>query len=224
MNEYSINFAGKDNSVNKNSIKNIECFKFFNNYSGPKIGLNRFINMLYNDNWTVTEEIINPDYKTFKCYSSKYNAFLFLSISTLPDYIKANNIEYYPAMELLDKMAINAKKTNNKIINIQDYQNNNKANDNSIIPNVKNLIVYSTSKRVLSKKAKIALATLAITVTAVITGVAIANLSQQNNNNKSVNDNQTSYSQDYNESPIPNVSQDVYRQSIEVAQENSHAR
>ena len=148
---------------------------------------------------------------------------MFLSISTLLDYIKANNIEYYPAMELLDKMAINAKKTNNKIINIQDYQNNNKANDNSIIPNVKNLKVYSTSKRVLSKKAKIALATLAITVTAIITGVAITNLSQQDNN-KSVNNNQTSYSQDYNESPIPNVSQDVYRQSIEVAQENSHAR
>ena len=80
------------------------------------------------------------------------------------------------------------------------------------------------SKRVLSKKAKIALATLAITVTAVITGVTIANLLQQNNNNKSVNNNQTSYSQDYNESPIPNVSQDVYRQSIEAAQENSHAR
>lgn len=181
MNEYSIIFSGKDNSVNKNNIKNIECFRVFNDYPETNIGLNKFVNTLYNDNWVVLEEIVNSDYKTFKCYSSKHNACLFLNISTLPDYINFNNIEYYPTLDLLNKMAIN----NNNVINIQNYQNNTNISknissilDNSIIYTVKNLRAYPTSKRILNNKSKIVLATLTICVTAIIDSLSLPNLQQ----------------------------------------------
>lgn len=236
MEQYSIDFVGKDNSLNKNNISNITCFNVFNDYSGPKIGLNRFVSTLYNDQWQVVEEIINPDYESFVCYSRKYNVMLTINLSTLPEYKKANNIEYESAFNLLKEMSVNATKTNNKIIDIRNLvstanvsHNNhnitmidNKKND--IIPSskVKNVHIYPGTKRVLSTRAKIALATLAASMTAIITGLTFYNVTKENSSQQY--ENKVSYIQNYNESPIPNISQEAYDKSIEVAQNRANNR
>lgn len=236
--QYSIDFEGKNNSLNKNNISNITCFNVFNGYSGPKIGLNRFVSTLYNDQWQIVEEIINPDYESFICYSHKYNAMLTINISTLPEYRKANNIEYESAFNLLREMSINATKTNNKIIDIRNFvstantSNNNhnitmvdnKKNDIMSLSKVKNVHIYPGTKRIFSKRAKIALATLAASMTAIITGLAFYNATKENSSQQYENENKFSYVQNYNESPIPNISQEAYDRSIEVAQNRANNR
>lgn len=191
------------NALNKESLYQFHFLRIFDNYNGPKIGMGRLAKGLYESGWQVMEVTINPKNNIYQLYSSRYNVVINLKLSTELDFQRSNITDYQDMFNILKMMSKNAKIQDNKIIQISDY---------------KNLKVLPKARKILSKKTKIVLVTLAITATAIFTGSMIVGAMNDSSASKS-DSNQTSYQQSYQESSISGVSQETFNKSIEIAKE-----
>lgn len=194
------------NSLRKEALYQYDCFRLFDDYNGPSIGMGRFIKGLHDNNWNVIKAEINPKDNVYQLYSKKYNVIINLKISTDLKFQEMNKADYQQTLNLLNYMCKGIEIKNNKVIPLfQDDKNKQ----------YKNLKVYSKSKKILSKKTKIVLLTLAATAIAIFAGKAIGD-TLSNSNDKQNNNQYT-----YQESPVPGVSKEIYDKSIEIAKQDA---
>lgn len=211
--DYKIEFYKNINSVSKNNIKKIGLEDMFDYYEGTDVSFFRFVATLNNNNWKASKENEQDDCVVYKFFSDIYPCNLYLYFY--------NNIvdkqEYEQTMEIIKKMDINPKSTNN-IININDYLDVDYSADNK---ERKKIYKKNTKacNRIISKK-KIALYALTGSFIALM-GVAVGNLIIEKTKNDNKNDNHITSNLDNNKDElVPGVSNQTFYETVEKAKDD----